>query len=191
MRIIAGKYKGYKLFTLEGVTTRPTTDFIKEAMFSIVGDFEDLAVLDLYSGSGALGLEALSRGAEHVSLVEGSAKAVHIILQNMEKLKCQDTCHVHQKKVSVFLHTNVKKFDLIIMDPPYNKNQVNPTLKQIVEKQCLNEGGIVVVEHSAQEKIAEELAPFIIKEKKYHDIVLTLLQFQENKDENLQYTDED
>ena len=107
MRIITGIYRGKKLQTLEGVTTRPTTDFIREMIFSALYDMDvDMSnVLDLYAGCGSLGFEALSRGAERVTFVEGSKKAVSTLIANITELKCKDKCKIGLKKVETYLRS--------------------------------------------------------------------------------------
>jgi 16S rRNA (guanine966-N2)-methyltransferase len=165
MRIITGYYKGATLFTVPGNTTRPTTDFQREVIFSMYQDYQDLSVLDLYAGTGSFGLETLSRGAAWVDFVEFSNKALAVLLKNIEKLKCSENCHVHRRKVSVFLNAAAKQWDVIFLDPPYNKNMVNETIKLIKEKDLLAPDGIIIVEHHPREQIDPELQPNIINQK--------------------------
>jgi 16S rRNA (guanine966-N2)-methyltransferase len=105
MRIITGKYKGMSLFTVPGNTTRPTTDYQREVVFSIFQEYEDARALDLYAGTGSFGLECLSRGAAWADFVEFSNKALSILIKNVEKLQCSEVCHVHRRKVSAFLNS--------------------------------------------------------------------------------------
>jgi len=180
MRIITGLYKGKKLFTLEGVTTRPTTDFIREMTFSTLYDLDvDMTnVLDLYSGCGSLGLEALSRGADKVTFVEGSKKAVSTLIANLEHLRCKDRCKIELKKVETFLkHENDNIYNLVFIDPPYDKGLVNITLGLLLDtfSMSLHKDCVIVVEHSYDEPIDECFKEFIIKEKVNKPIVVTFL----------------
>lgn len=156
MRIITGLYKGTSLFTVSGNTTRPTTDFQREVIFSMYQKFNDLRVLDLYAGTGSFGLEALSRKAEWVDFVEFSNKALSALIKNIEKLKCGDKCHVHRRKVAAFLSTTDKQWDVIFLDPPYQRDLVNDTIRLIKEHNLLTPDGIIIVEHHPKELIAAE-----------------------------------
>jgi len=165
MRIITGKYRGSNLFTVDGKTTRPTTDYNRELIFSVYSEYEEALVLDLFAGTGAFGLEALSRGAKYVDFVEFSSKAIGILLQNISKLKCSDMCHIHRRRVEHFLRDCDKKYDVIFLDPPYLKDLVNPVLDQIFTANLLSDDGLIIVEHSPKEPIAQKYRAFITKEK--------------------------
>jgi 16S rRNA (guanine966-N2)-methyltransferase len=180
MRIITGKFKKANLFSVQGNTTRPTTDFIKEAIFSTIFDCENLLVLDLYAGSGSLGLEALSRGASFVDFIEFSEKAIQAIIKNIHKLKCEEQAHIYRKKVSSFLKKTGKKYDLIFMDPPYDKSLVNKTIELIIENSVLSESGKIVVEHSPHEKIVYSSDKINFFQKKYSDTIVTIIEEREN-----------
>ncbi len=173
MRIIAGTYKGREIFSITGNTTRPTTSFNRELIFSTLYDVEDLSVLDLFAGSGALAFEAISRGATDACLVDMSEKAIKVILQNAQKLDCKDKIQVQKMKVELFLKKTERKFDLILADPPYSKNCVNPILTYIFERELLNDEGIIVMEHSIEEKIDSAFQPFISKQKRNGKTVVT------------------
>src|SRR5690554_2181723 len=176
MRVIAGQKKGHKLISLTKAKTRPTTDYVKEAIFSIIYDCQDMKVLDLYSGSGGLGFEALSRGASSLELVDRSEKAVKIAMKNMNKLQYEDRVKIHKQRVEAFLKIATERYDLILLDPPYNQNLINATIKAVFQSDILADGGTIVAEHSLQEKIREELSSRIIKQKRYGDTVITILQ---------------
>ena len=175
MRIITGKYKKTNLFSIPGKTARPTTNYLKEVIFSVLYDCADKKVLDLFAGSGALGLEALSRSAEKVVFVDFSDKAIKAIKQNIRKLKCEKECRIYKKRVSSFLMSVTEKFDLIFLDPPYSKNLVNSTIELIFEKGLLNAAGKIIVEHSKEEEISEELQPFIDYKKESGRTIITIL----------------
>lgn len=163
MRIITGTFKGTKLFGVEGETARPTKDFVKELLFSVLFDCEGLQVLDLYAGSGSLGFEALSRGADFVDFVDFSDKAIAAMIKNEEKLKCGDAVKIYKRKATTFIETATKKWDLIFLDPPYNKNLVSKTLEAIFKKNIAQ--GRIVIEHSPLEKIPAEFTPYLTYEK--------------------------
>jgi len=196
MRIITGLYRGKKLQTLEGLTTSPTTDFIREMIFSTLYDMDvDMTnVLDLYAGCGSLGFEALSRGAERVTFVEGSKKAVSTLISNIDGLKCKDKCKIELKKVETFIRSgdfqssintnssgdfqssNVdNKYDLVFLDPPYDKELVNMTLGLLFESSMLSDNCVIVAEHSYSEPIDECFMEYVIKEKVNKPIVVTFL----------------
>jgi 16S rRNA (guanine966-N2)-methyltransferase len=176
MRIIAGDKKGFKLTTLQGTSTRPTTDFVKEAIFAIIFDCNDLEVLDLFAGSGSLGLEALSRGAKWLDLVDMSEKAVKTIKKNVDKLQYEDRTRIFRQSAENFIKHSGNKYDIILLDPPYGKSLINKTLTAIFEAELLNEDGFVVAEHHHyREKISEQLSERIVKQKKYGDTSITIL----------------
>ncbi len=175
MRIITGKYKGRKLFTVDGRTTRPTTAFNREVIFSVQQDYEAKRVLDLFAGTGSFGLEALSRGAEWVDFVEFAPAAISTLLQNITLLRCGEDCHVWRKRADAFLKATDQTWDIIFLDPPYNKNLVNPTLQLIREHKLLREDGIIIAEHSPLEIISEEFSESIIKVREGKTSSFTLL----------------
>ncbi len=176
MRVIAGQKKGHKLLSLSGKRTRPTTDYVKEAIFSIIFDCSDLRVLDLFAGSGALGFEALSRGARSLELVDRSEKAVQIVRKNISKLQYEDKARIHKQKADTFIKTTTDKYDLVLLDPPYDNDYVNPSLEAIYDADILENEGIIVVEHSHQESIKPEWLPKIVKQKRYGDTTVTILK---------------
>ena len=163
MRIISGKYRGKKLkgFNIPG--TRPTMDRVKESLFGIIQTYiPDSAVLDLFAGSGALGLEAISNGAKTTYLIDNSEEAIKIIKENSQNID-EDIkiIHIDYKK---FLKTTEKKIDIIFLDPPYKENQLDKALKIIEERELLNDKGIVVCEYEiGNPKTTLKL----IKEKSY------------------------
>ena len=156
MRIIAGKYKKANLFSIPGNSIRPTADFTKEVIFSIIQEIDQKQVLDLFTGCGSLGLEALSRGAKYVTFVDFSEKSIKILIKNFERLHCGEKCRIYRKKVFAFLKKSENQFDLIFMDPPYNKNLINSTVKLILENELLNSNGKIIIEHSPFEKPDEQ-----------------------------------
>jgi 16S rRNA (guanine966-N2)-methyltransferase len=185
MRIIAGKYKKTNLFGANGSFCRPTTDYFKEVIFSVLFDCSDQNVLDLYAGSGALAFEALSRGANYAVMVDSSDKAIRAMKKNIEKLGCTADCRLHKKNVFSFLKTDEQTYDLIFLDPPYNKNLVNKTLHLIMENKMLRSNSKIIVEHSKSEKIEPEFADLIDYQKDGGETMITILKSGSN-DEDLQ-----
>lgn len=190
MRIIAGKYKKHTLYAVPGITTRPTMDYLREVIFSVVQDFSDQRVLDLYAGTGALAFEALSRGATYADLVEMAQIALTTIVRNMEKLRCSDDVHIHRQKVSVFLTKTDLRFDTIFIDPPYDKNLINPTLDLIFTREIIKPGGFIVVEHSPKEVLNDIYLPYIIYEKTMKLSQVTVLKMIDSSEEE-ETADED
>ncbi|HOA28825.1 MAG TPA: 16S rRNA (guanine(966)-N(2))-methyltransferase RsmD [Candidatus Cloacimonadota bacterium] len=175
MRIISGIHKKRRLYTVPGRSTRPTTDFNRELIFSTWQDYEGKKVLDLYAGTGSFGLEALSRGARWVDFVEFASPAIAVLLANIELLSCGNECHIYRKKVMSFLQNCEESYDIIFMDPPYDKNLINPDLASIYERNILSSEGVIIVEHSALEKIKSDYQDRIIREKTGNTTRFTIL----------------
>lgn len=165
MRIITGRYKGRNLFTVDGKTTRPTTAYNREVIFSAWQDYQGKRVLDLFAGTGSFGLEGLSRGAAWVDFVEFAPAAISVLLKNISLLGCGKDCHVWRKRADAFLKDAEQAWDIIFLDPPYSKNLVNPTLRLIRDRRLLAPGGVVIAEHSPLEPPADEFLPLLIKSK--------------------------
>lgn len=156
-RIIAGQFRGRTLATPRGADTRPTAERVREAVFSrteSLFDFTGARVLDLYAGSGALGLEAVSRGAERVVLVEAHRKAAQVIAANVSALGLGDVARIHAEKVDRVLErgTGDQAFDLVLLDPPYplTEEELSKTLDLLVTHGWLSADALVVVERSAR-----------------------------------------
>lgn len=172
MRVIAGSAKRLQLKTIEGMNTRPTTDRIKETLFNMIsGYLADSNFLDLFSGSGAIGIEALSRGAAHAVFVEQSKKAMNCIRENLQYTKLYDRAELYETDVINALSRLEQKetFDYIFMDPPYNQLLEKKVLEFLSTSQLLSEDGIIIVEASLETDFSyvEELGFTIIKEKEY------------------------
>lgn len=178
MRIITGKYKGRKLFSVSGKSTRPTSSYHRAMIFNIYGDFEGKRVLDLYSGTGSLALEALSRGAVWADMVEFASPAVATILKNVEMLGCGESCHVWRKRVDAFLKKTEERWDLIFVDPPYGKGLLNPSLELIFERDLLETDGVLIAEHSPQEQVSQNYAAHKLGYKEGRAVCVTILAAQ-------------
>ena len=149
MRIITGSARGIALATLEGENTRPTADRTKEALFSMIQfEIEGRKCLDLFAGSGQLGLEALSRGAAHCVFTDEAREAVDIVLANAKKTKLNDRCRAATGSFDRYLQSAKGKeaFDIIFLDPPYNTDYIARSLRLIAEGELLRAGGRIVCE---------------------------------------------
>jgi len=145
MRVITGTARGCRLETLAGDATRPTTDKVKEALFSAIQfDLPDARVLDLFAGSGQLGIEALSRGADRCTFVDQNKKAVEVIRRNLQATRLSEQAQVVSADALGFLARTADTFDIVFLDPPYASSLLIPALENAAEK--LNEGGIIVCE---------------------------------------------
>ena len=161
MRVISGTARGKKLNTLSGLNTRPTLDRVKEAVFSIIQfDLEDKYVLDLFSGSGALAIESLSRGAKYAVLCDNSYEAIRIIKQNIKETKFEDKSEIINKdyvEALKKLNKQNTKFDIIFLDPPYELNISKEAIKLILELGLLNEDGIIIIESDEKDREIKNL----------------------------------
>ena len=180
MRVIAGKARASKLISPQGLETRPTSDRIKETLFNIIGhNLYELSFLDIFSGSGAIGIEALSRGAKEATFIEASKAACQVIKQNVEKTRFQDQSVILNLPADKALHklkAQNKQYDLIFMDPPYHEDFINDTLQLIIDMQLLKADGYIIVERptSYPLKISEELT--LWREKKYSVTTMSILK---------------
>src|SRR5687768_14877274 len=154
MRIIAGSRKGARLLAPKGLDTRPTGDRVREAVFNLVGPVDGAEVLDLFAGSGAMGLEALSRGAARVTFVESDAEAARTILRNLDKLRLEDAVVLREdagRKLATDARVG-RRYDLVLIDPPYRMlSRLLPTLAAHLPA-VLEPDGLVVVESGAREE---------------------------------------
>ena len=165
-RVVTGRFRGTILQAPEGDKTRPTTDKVKEALFSIIqADVPGSKFLDLFSGSGQIGIEALSRGAERVTLVERSGQAASIISKNISKIRMEGSDEIRFLKKSTaqaleLLGQAGEKFDIIFMDPPYKDvpQRLEETAKLISEYDMLAPGGMLIVEHDKDCEMPEEIS---------------------------------
>lgn len=151
MRVISGKWKGRLLKAPSGMKTRPTSDKVKEAMFHRIGPyFDGGSGLDLYAGSGNLGIEALSRGFSSFIFVDKNRSACHAIRSNLKTLEALSVCEVYQMDVEraiLRLFRQKQSFDLICMDPPYDDSNIEQVLKKLAQHQLLKKDGLIYCEH--------------------------------------------
>ena len=176
MRVITGKAKGISLKTPEGLQTRPTADRVKEALFSAIQfDIPGANVLDLFGGTGQLGIEALSRGASRAVFVDESDKACRLILENLRRTKLEEQGSVIRSDYMAYLGRCAEKFSLIILDPPYAEVFLENALKRITEIDILQSGGIIVTERPVGKELAFEFQGYSrSKDYKYGNTLITL-----------------
>lgn len=172
MRVIGGNLRGTKLYTLEGLDTRPTLDRVKESLFNIINfDLKDSAFLDLFAGSGAIGIEAASRGSKKVIMCEKSREAFKIINKNLEKTRLENEIKLYNMDFEKCIQNELnEKFDIIYLDPPYKTDYAYKAAKLILERQLLNKDGIIILETDIEqivEKQFENLNLEEINKKKY------------------------
>lgn len=177
MRVITGTAKGRRLITLEGEDIRPTSDKVKGAIFnSIQFDIEGRTVLDLFAGSGSLGIEALSRGAKKAVFVDLSRDAVRVVNENLEHCKLKNNATVFNGDSLSYLKTTREKFDIIFIDPPYRKQLAQKALSLV--KNVINDGGIIVCETGFDEDVPEQIGDYIVsKSDKYSKTKLTIYRY--------------
>ena len=176
MRVVGGDLRGRTLRAVPGRSTRPTADRVRQSLFDVLGQRCDgLHVLDLYAGTGALSLEALSRGAAHATLIEQDAKAAQIILRNARELGCEDRCTLVRDEVARALPRLAGPFDLVFSDPPYALRAAQETLDALLRLGLVAPQGRLVLERDRREArpaLAVELE--LADERRYGDTVVLI-----------------
>ncbi|VBB05672.1 n-6 adenine-specific dna methylases signature [Lucifera butyrica] len=183
MRIITGTAKGVILKGPAGNATRPTADRVKESLFSILGSrIIDASVLDLFAGTGNLGLEALSRGAEKAVFIDQSLQSVALIKENARRTKLADRTEIYKNDVFKAidkLSQTGRSFDLIFCDPPYNQGLITAVLEKVAFYTILNPEAMLIIEHSRHEMINSELPSFqILRTEKYGETLVSFLLYK-------------
>ena len=167
MRVIAGSARRTQLKTLEGMDTRPTTDRIKETLFNMIAPYlYDSIFLDLFAGSGQMGIEALSRGAAHCTFVDKGREPVSVIRENLKKTRLEERAEVVQADYSSYLKTCRRQFDLILLDPPYAEIFLETALKIISEIDILTNSGIIVCERPFEKSLPDDI-PGLVRYRDY------------------------
>lgn len=181
MRVITGSARGRRLKELEGLETRPTTGKVKEALFSVIQfDIEGRRVLDLFAGTGQLGIEALSRGAESAVFVERRKDALQAIRENLEACGFSDRARVVNGDAMSYLKSG-EKFDLIFLDPPYASGLLQQALEEIARFDICRRHGIIVAESAVDQALPPLSGPYsIYREYRYGKIKLTV--YHRNED---------
>ena len=186
MRVVSGTCKGRPLKAVPGASTRPTTDKVKESIFNIIGPyFEGGKVLDLFAGSGGLGIEALSRGMNEAIFVDREYKAVSTVKANLEACDFLKQAEVYKNEAERALKALIKRevaFDLILLDPPYKKQKLVDILTTITEHDLLNADGIIVCEHGHDVELPDEVASLSRwKHELYGTIQISIYEIKKNE----------
>lgn len=181
MRITSGKLKNRVILSREGKDTRPTLERVKEAIFSIIYDkIENAVFLDLYSGTGNMSFEALSRGAARAIMIEKDVSALKVIIDNVNRLNIDKFCRAYKNDVLraiEILKNKNEKFDIIFMDPPYKANLTTLTLEKLHKFDILNDYGIIICEHGKYEKFENEIYGFIkYDEREYNTKIVSFFK---------------
>ncbi len=187
MRVITGSARGVVLKTPEGQNTRPTSDRVKEALFSILQfDLPGAKVLDLFGGTGQLGIEALSRGAREAVFVDHDAKACALISENLRRTRLTQQAKVVRSDYLTYLKTTKDRFDLILLDPPYAEIFLENAMNCIMEIDILQSGGIMVTERPLGKELAVEHPGYErSRDYKYGNTLITLLRKADRSGEEI------
>ncbi len=178
MRVISGSARGVQLKTPEGLQTRPTADRVKEALFSILQfELPGKRVLDLFGGTGQLGIEAISRGAKNAVFVDASPNACSLIRENLKRCRMDQQGRVVQSDYLQYLNSCRESFDIVLLDPPYAEVFLENALKRLSEIDILQSGGIIVAERPVEKALEVELSGFTrSRDYKYGKTLLTLFR---------------
>ena len=176
MRVITGKARGVSLKTPSGMATRPTSDRVKEALFSIIQfDIANASVLDLFGGTGQLGIEALSRGAKQAVFVDQRQDACDLIRENLRRTNLAENAKVVKSDYLAYMQRCTEKFDIILLDPPYAEVFLENSLKMITEIDILQSGGIIATERPTEKELSFEFPGYNrSKDYKYGNTMITL-----------------
>ena len=177
MRIISGTRRGRKLFEFEGMDIRPTTDRVRESLFNLIQNFvPEAKVLDLFGGSGALSLEALSRGAVYAVICDIDKRSLELIKKNAAALRFEDRLDIIERSAEQYIKGTQEKFDIVFLDPPYNKGYINPIIKAILSSDILSPDGIIVLESDNTDEHGDFDTLEILKQRKYGRTYITVYQ---------------
>jgi len=179
MRIIAGEFRGRSLESVRDLSVRPTTDRAKQTIFDILSnriDFNGLDVLDLFAGSGSLGLEALSRGVKSVTFIDKARKSLKVLEKNVASLGCESRCSIYQADVFWYLKNINRAFDLVFTDPPYKLENIGMLPNAIYDSGILQNDTYVVMEHSRESVIELDEQKYEILKKAFGQTAVLILK---------------
>jgi 16S rRNA (guanine(966)-N(2))-methyltransferase RsmD len=183
MRIISGIYKGRKLISSDDYSIRPTTDRVKEYIFNVLHDFpQDRRVADIFAGSGNLGLEALSRGATHITFVEVAAGSVQVLRKNLDHIKIPDNCYLIERKDAMdFAKEDISAIELFLLDPPFVYPPLQELINNIFSNRRLNADSLLVVEHEINNPLECPGKDYeLLKQRKFGRSLISFLQRKVN-----------
>ena len=186
MRVISGTARGTKLNSIESLSTRPTLDRVKESVFNIIqNQIQDSIILDLFSGSGAIGLEFLSRGAKRAVLCDSSKDAIKIIKQNVQKTHFEEKVEVYNMEFTKLVERlQNQKFDIIYIDPPYATDFIKISLEKIIEYELVNENTKIIVETDDETRILNQIEKMdveITDKRKYGRATIIFLKYRKTQ----------
>lgn len=185
MRIISGTYKARRISVPKNITARPTTDFAKEGLFNLIDnqiDIEGITALDLFAGTGSIGIELISRGANHVVSVEQSDRHCAFIRKTCKQLSIHNLLLL-KTDVYRFLSTSTRRFDLIFADPPYDMDDFEKLPQLILDKKILLPNGLMIIEHSS--KLSFETHPCFCSHRRYGNVNFSFFQYIPNPDNHI------
>jgi len=193
LRVIAGEYKGRRLDCIEGMEIRPTTDKVKESLFNILGNIViDSTFLDLFGGTGGIGIEALSRGAKYVAFIDANVKSIKVLKGNLDHLNIKDNVEVFHTDYTTAiskLYKYKKQFDIIFIDPPYRVGIAESALEEINKNPILSQSGLIIVEHDSKKDMPQRVGKlYLFRIKQYGNTALSFyninnyMQKKEDKD---------
>ncbi|WNQ13687.1 16S rRNA (guanine(966)-N(2))-methyltransferase RsmD [Paenibacillus aurantius] len=196
MRVISGTAKGRPLKAVPGTGTRPTTDKVKEAVFSMIGPYFDGGrALDLFAGTGGLGIEALSRGMEQAVFVDKDSKSIEVIRENLKTAKVEGKAEVYRNEAVRALKALAKRevrFDLVFLDPPYRMKDMDALMLLMKEQRLLNDGATVMIEHDSSHTYPEEAGSFhTVKHSVYGETAITVYRYNEEDGDNEELTQDE
>ncbi|MCP8970265.1 16S rRNA (guanine(966)-N(2))-methyltransferase RsmD [Ectobacillus ponti] len=184
MRVVSGKCKGHPLRAVPGTGTRPTTDKVKESIFNIIGPYyEGGTVLDLFGGSGGLGIEALSRGMEKAIFVDKDMKAVQTIRQNLESCRLTEFAEVYRNEAERALKALVKRgirFDLVLLDPPYKGQKIAALIGIMDQHDLLQPQAVIMAEHAVEETLPDRIGA--LARTRYENYGITAISIYEHEE---------
>ena len=185
MRIITGIYKGRKLESPVGYEVRPTSDKVKEAVFNLLmNDIWDSVCVDLFAGTGNLGLEALSRGAKRCYFCDNSRQSLELVIKNVKKCGAEDKSVILAGDYSRALGRIREQADIFFLDPPYSSGVYEKCLEQIDTLDLLSHEGIIVAEHGTREEMPQRVGRLIrVKERKYGRVMISIYRYAEEAEE--------
>ena len=182
MRIIGGRARGTKLYTLEGIETRPTLDRVKESIFNIIqSEIPDSIILDLFSGSGAIGLEFVSRGAKKAILCDSSNSAIKIIKKNIEKTHLEKEVEIYNEDFRKLLpKIQEPKINIVYLDPPYKTTYIKQALEKLLVQAYITEETLIIIETDEIDRVLKEIKQFekikIVDKRKYGRVHIIFLK---------------
>lgn len=180
MRVISGIRKGHILKPPNGLQTRPTTDRVKESVFNLIQFcLPAERILDLFAGSGAMGIEAISRGTQHAVFIEKNRQAFQLLTENLQLTRLADFAETKNIDAMQYLTGASERFDIIFLDPPYNQGFLAPVAACIAERRLLNPQGLLVIETEVGGEVAEHPAFSIRKQAKYGKTLISILEYSE------------